>query len=77
MGQRGEGTGQSVVIKWERSGLVCGLGGLDRLPFPEIPSERTAVEKARLDFGERGDGVCTGREREDKINSKSVIFFIL
>lgn len=63
LGQRGEGTGQSLVIKQERSGLVLGPGGLGRVSFPEIPPERTAVDRTGLDSDERGDGVCSVRER--------------
>lgn len=52
LGQRGEGTGQSLVIKQERSGLVLGPGGLGRVSFPEIPPERTAVDRTGLDSDE-------------------------
>lgn len=52
MGQRGEGTGQSLVVKRERSGLVLGPGGLSRVSSSEITSERTAVERTGLDSGE-------------------------
>lgn len=49
LGQRGEGTGQSVVINRESSGLVLGPVGLDRVSALSISVGRVAVERTGLD----------------------------